>query len=188
MQPALLAGYNGGAWNGDSASGTFTSSAVISGPAGVYGIGYADSADGVVANQPANTVEIRYTVVGDANLDGVVDSADAITMGRNYLIAGRSAWDLGNFNYDNTIDYGDALILQKNFNVVATLTSPAATGGAVVSGSPTSAGTSVIPVLTGDGTRSNVSAVSGGDTGGVVTAIDGPSHKLNVRRKHVRHK
>ena len=57
--------------------------------------------------------------MGDANLDGVVNATDAIQMARNYLIAGRSGWDLGNFNYDSGIDYSDALILQKNFNGVA---------------------------------------------------------------------
>lgn len=123
----LANGYNGGAWNGASGSGgVILSSAAASGPLNTFGVGYADSADGVVAGQPANSIEIRYTVMGDANLDRVVDSTDAILMARNYLVAGKTAWDLGNFNYDGTINYSDALILQKNFNATVTIAAASA--------------------------------------------------------------
>jgi hypothetical protein len=118
---ALKAGFNGGTWNGSAASsnGAVTSTAAAGGPVGTFGVGYADSADGVVLGQPANTVEVRYTVMGDTNLDRVVNSTDAIQMSRNYLVAGRTNWDQGNFNYDTTINFADAQILQKNFNAVA---------------------------------------------------------------------
>ena len=118
---ALQNGFNGGAWNGSSASvgGSITSTAAAGGPAGVFGVGFADSVDGVVSGQPANTVEVRYTVMGDANLDRVVNSTDAVLLGRNYLAAGKSAWDQGNFNFDSTISFADAQILQKNFSAVA---------------------------------------------------------------------
>jgi hypothetical protein len=133
VQQWLVAGYNGGAWNGTpvGSSGAITSSAAAGGPTGVFGIGYADWADGVVNGQPSNTVEIRYTVMGDTNLDRLVNAVDAVTMARNYLIAGKTAWDLGNFNYDATINLSDAMILQKNFNATATGSVVAATVAAV---------------------------------------------------------
>jgi hypothetical protein len=120
---ALQTGFNFGTWNGSGTgpTGSITSTAAATGPTGVYGIGFADSADGAVAAQPANTVEIAYTVMGDTNLDRTVNSTDAITMARNYLITGKSAWDQGNFNYDSTIDINDANILQKNYNQTATI-------------------------------------------------------------------
>ena len=35
-----------------------------------YGIGYADGADGAVAGLPSGEIEIMFTLLGDANLDG----------------------------------------------------------------------------------------------------------------------
>ena len=39
-----------------------------------YGIGYADGADGAVAGLPSGEIEIMFTLLGDANLDGQVNS------------------------------------------------------------------------------------------------------------------
>jgi ELWxxDGT repeat protein/autotransporter-associated beta strand protein len=122
----LTSGYAGGAWNGTSAAGAINSALAAGGPAGLYGIGYADSADGIVSGQPANTVEVRYTVNGDANLDATVDSTDGILLARNYGLA--SDWDRGNFNYDGSINYADALILQKNFNKTSVIAGWSAAG------------------------------------------------------------
>jgi len=55
-------------------------------------------------------------------------------MARNYLIAGKTAWDLGNFNYDSVIDINDAKILQKNYNGVASGSVVASTAAAVNAG------------------------------------------------------
>ncbi len=122
IQQYLTNGYNAGGWNGAASvsTGAITSSAAATGSAGTFGIGYADSADGLVSGQPANTIELRYTLMGDTNLDRIVNSTDSITTARNYLAAGKTAWDLGNFNYDSTIDMSDATLLQKNFNATAT--------------------------------------------------------------------
>jgi ELWxxDGT repeat protein/autotransporter-associated beta strand protein len=120
----LSNGYNGGGWNGVAAagSGAIASASIAGGPDGAFGIGYADWADGIVGGQPANTVEVRYTVMGDSNLDGTVNSIDAILLARNYNT--NTGWDKGNFNYDSTINMSDALILQKNFNVTVVTAAP----------------------------------------------------------------
>jgi len=44
---------------------------------------------------PANTIEVRYMLVGDGNPDRSVDGRDAVTVTRNYMVAGKSAWDQG---------------------------------------------------------------------------------------------
>jgi ELWxxDGT repeat protein len=134
IQQALTSGYNSGAWNGatNATIGTISSSAAASAPAGMYSIGYADSADGVVTGQPANTVEVRFTVAGDTNLDRTVNSTDAIQMARHYLATSSPAWDLGNFNYDTTINLSDATLLQKNFNATASGTATPATVSATL--------------------------------------------------------
>jgi hypothetical protein len=138
---ALTAGYNNGAWNGlASTSGAITSTTAAAGPANTFGIGYADSTDGIVVGQPANTVEVRYTAMGDANLDRTIDSADALLMSRNYMVAGKTAWDQGNFNYDSTINLADAQLLQKNFNMTVTISA--------VSASPTTPSIPTTPPAT----------------------------------------
>jgi CSLREA domain-containing protein len=181
---AITSGYNGGGWNGtpSASNAVITSSTAAAGPAATYGLGYADSADGVIAGQPANSVEIRYTVMGDTNLDRVVNSIDGIQMARNYLIAGKTAWDLGNFNYDSTINLTDAQILQKNYNLIASPTVVSTTTGTgssttgtstpITPQSPTSP---VTPPSTGDTTT------SGGSTG---LPTDPTTAKKHHRKRH----
>ncbi len=70
VRSLLASGYASGAWNG---AGINSSAAAAN---GAYGLGYADGADGVVAGLASGQIEIKYTLYGDANLDGVVNSAD----------------------------------------------------------------------------------------------------------------
>jgi len=181
---ALTNGYNAGGWNGapSASNAVITSSTAAGGPLNTYGLGYADSADGVIPGQPANSVEIRYTVMGDTNLDRVVNSIDGIQMTRNYLIAGRTAWDLGNFNYDSTINLTDAQILQKNYNLIAspTVVSTTTGTGSSTTGTstpitPQSPTTPVTPPSTGDTTT------SGGATG---LPTDPTTDKKHHRKRH----
>jgi hypothetical protein len=122
VRQALAQGYNGGAWNGVATAsvGSIISTAAAGATPGVFGVGFADSADGVVAGQPANTVEVRYTVSGDANLDRVVNLLDANLLRAHFGASGTPAWDAGNFNYDSVIDSGDAITLARNYELTAT--------------------------------------------------------------------
>jgi hypothetical protein len=105
----LASGYNGGAWNG---AGIDSSSAAVNHQ---YAIGYADSADaGNPAGLSTDQIEIKYTLYGDTNLDGVVNSVDFGNMAANFGKSGK-VWDRGDFNYDgvvNSIDFG---FLASNF-------------------------------------------------------------------------
>ena len=78
IQSYLRNGYNGGAWNGTptASTGVITSFAAAGNASHSTAIGYADSADGQGVNTTPNTIELRYTILGDANLDGQVNSAD----------------------------------------------------------------------------------------------------------------
>lgn len=80
-----------------------------------HSVGFADSADQVVAGLPANTVEVKYTVPGDANLDGVVDFSDLVILARNY---GRKTahWDQGDFNYDGSVGFDDLVTLARHYS------------------------------------------------------------------------
>jgi subtilase family serine protease len=160
IQGALAVGYNGGAWNGTAGiNGAITSSTAAGGPLNTFGIGYADSADGIVVGQPANTVEVRYTALGDANLDRTVNSTDAVLMTRNYMIVGATAWDQGNFNYDSAVNFTDAQLLQKNFNTTVTIS--AVSASATTSATASLSTTQVASSPTTASTATSTGSVSG---------------------------
>jgi hypothetical protein len=86
-----------------------------------YGIGYADSADpGNPADLPSGTVEIMFTLLGDANLDGTVNSEDFTPFSHNLGQSGMM-WDDGDFNYDGTVNAEDFTPFSHNLNQSAVL-------------------------------------------------------------------
>ncbi len=103
----LKSGYNGGAWNG---AGIDSSSAAANHS---YGVGYADGADGVVAGLSSGQIEIKYTLYGDANLDGIV-SGDDFTILVGNLGKSVTGWDKGDFNYDGVVSGDDFTLLVGN--------------------------------------------------------------------------
>jgi hypothetical protein len=112
---ALLAtGYNGGAWNG--AGGIITSAPLVVGGL-TYGLGYADGADlqHLATGVPSGSIEIKYTLLGDADLNGIVNGIDFGILAANFN-KGITGWDEGDFDYNNIVnglDFGD---LAANFN------------------------------------------------------------------------
>ena len=111
----LKTGFNGGTWNG--AGGIVSSAAAVT-PG--YGLGYADSADtGNPAGLSSGTLEIKYTLLGDTNLDGVVNAVDFGILAANFN-KGVTGWDKGDFNYDNVVSAVDFGELAANFNKGAT--------------------------------------------------------------------
>ncbi len=104
----LASGYNGGKWNG---LGINSSAAAANSH---YAIGYADSADsGNPAGLASGQIEIKYTLYGDANLDGLV-SGDDFTIVASNLGKSVSAWDEGDFNYDGVVNGDDFTLLVGN--------------------------------------------------------------------------
>jgi alpha-L-arabinofuranosidase len=105
----IISGYHNGRWTGTGITSTAAQSNY-----GSYGIGYADSAD---PNNPAGlapgTVEIMYTLLGDANLDGTVNSED-FTLFSSHLGQSGMSWDEGDFNYDGTVNSEDFTLLSDN--------------------------------------------------------------------------
>jgi autotransporter-associated beta strand protein len=110
----LINGYNGGAWNGTTGGAIITSATTGS----RYGIGYADGADNVVTGLSSGQLEIKYTLYGDANLDGVVSGADFTILAEN-LGKPASAWDQGDFNYDGVVSGADFTLLVSNLGMNA---------------------------------------------------------------------
>jgi len=113
---ALTRGYNNGTWTGTG----ITSSAAAAGGS-TLAVGYGEgNADAGRTSAAPNQVLIKYTLVGDANLDGVVNFTDFATV-LKYFGQGGTDWARGNFTYaanspsiqaTNFTDFADVL---KNF-------------------------------------------------------------------------
>jgi autotransporter-associated beta strand protein len=114
----IKSGYNNGAWNGPG----IISSAARSPTNGLhYGIGYADGNDFVVYGLPSGQIELEYTLLGDANLDGVVNGEDftilVSNLGKSAPTSGGingSGWDKGDFDYDGVVTGNDFTALAAN--------------------------------------------------------------------------
>ena len=119
-------GYNGGAWNGSfgilsSAAASTLGSTLGIESAGSYGKA---SFDGVTV--ASNDVLIKYTWLGDANLDGAVTAADLPSISPT-----GTTWATGDFNYDGVVNADDYALFQlgaaesNGTNILTTLPEPA---------------------------------------------------------------
>ena len=114
----LIAGRNGGAWNG--ASG-IVSSAVAGKAGSTLGDGEASTivgpSGGTFAGQTVDgtTLIVRYTLAGDSNLNRTVDFNDFLALQNGFNQIGRG-FAGGDFDYSGTTDFNDFLSLQNNFN------------------------------------------------------------------------
>jgi hypothetical protein len=108
----IKSGYNGGGWNGP---GIISSAAQTTTNGLSYGLGYADGGDGVVAGLSSGQIEVMYTLLGDANLDGLVNGSDFNILAANFNQS-ITGWDQGDFNYDGAVNAADFNELAANFN------------------------------------------------------------------------
>jgi hypothetical protein len=114
----LIAGRNGGAWNGVSLSGAVSSSLAASTPFGDcvgYGLGSQIGIPSIGSfSIGAGDTLLRYTRDGDVNLDGTVNLADfdrlAAAFGQSNKI-----WIDGDSNYDGVVNLSDFNALAANF-------------------------------------------------------------------------
>jgi len=166
----LASGYNGGAWSGSAAVGIITSAAAAGNLNHNTGIGWADWADGTGVNPRPNTIEWKYTLVGDVNLDGAVNITDVNALVPHYNSTG--SWTGGDFNYDGQVNITDVNALVPNYNTSL---------GSQVLGANVSMNVSA----TGTGEESNVvtAAVYSGGTS-VVEADPLGKRALKNKRRH----
>jgi hypothetical protein len=159
----LQNGYNGGAWNGTptATTGVITSAAAQANPNHNTAIGYADSADGQGINTTAGTIELTYTLYGDANLDHQVNSADLQIL--LFSLNRPGTWDQGDFNYDGQVNSADlqALLFTLNTSLGSQGTPMAIAATAAVTTPSTGASGSdpsprLVPTIHATGTRGSV--------------------------------
>lgn len=102
--------YTGGAWTGD---GITTSMGTTT-----RGLGYGDNSllgytsfGGYAVD--SDSVLIKFTFYGDANLDGVVNLRDLVMFANGWQTG--SLWTEGDFNYDGLVDALDLGLLARNW-------------------------------------------------------------------------
>jgi autotransporter-associated beta strand protein len=108
----IASGYNGGTWTGQ---GIISTTAQTPTNGLLYGVGYADGIDHVVAGLTSGQIEVKYTLLGDANLDGLVNGSDFNILAANFNQS-ITGWDQGDFNYDGLVNASDFNELAANFN------------------------------------------------------------------------
>jgi hypothetical protein len=123
-----VAGYHatGAGNNGDFAGNGITSSNAAADRSKAVGYALASelpsSLNGQFLGQAVdpNAVVVRYTLAGDATLEGAVDFNDLVKLAQNYNVkvsdTTDSWWTHGDFTYDGVTDFNDLVKLAQNYN------------------------------------------------------------------------
>ena len=106
VQSLLTSGYAGGTWTGTGITSSTAAAAIAAGQQPVLSVGWGTDAN--------NNTVIAYTLAGDANLDGSVDSFDLTILLQNYGRSGMD-WAQGDFDYDGVVGFSDLLLLAQNY-------------------------------------------------------------------------
>jgi fibronectin-binding autotransporter adhesin len=132
IRSELISGFNAG---GAKWTGTGITSTLASANPTEFSVGYADGGDATDrANMgvAAGTVEIKYTVAGDANLSGGVDLSDLVIVASDFGDSGAD-WAEGDVNYDGNVDLSDLVIVASNFGASVSSVSAASFSGSFAS-------------------------------------------------------
>ncbi|MCX7424331.1 MAG: PEP-CTERM sorting domain-containing protein [Planctomycetia bacterium] len=95
---------------------TWAQLTALTGGEKLYYLGFDVSPDG--SRMLISTVGAAYELIplmGDANMDDVVDDKDASILGANWQMATGATWKDGDFNYDGAVNDKDAAILAAHW-------------------------------------------------------------------------
>ncbi|HEX3356819.1 MAG TPA: endo-1,4-beta-xylanase [Tepidisphaeraceae bacterium] len=118
------------AWTGKGIISSSAASVAIDGSnlhKTALGFGEASTLDlSTFAGQPITgpAIVVGYTLIGDANLDGVVNLLDLNALASNFG-ATTGTWTAGDFDYNSAVDINDFNSLALNFNASLPASSPA---------------------------------------------------------------
>jgi autotransporter-associated beta strand protein len=116
---AGLASSSGGYWNGPG----INSSAAANDPLAITGLGVIDNFNfgytnlvGVPLNGLSHDVLVRFTVYGDADLNGVLNGVDYGLTDNGAHTPGLTGWFNGDFNYSSVVDATDFFLLDNSYS------------------------------------------------------------------------
>jgi hypothetical protein len=120
MRALLIAGRNAGAWDGDGIQSSSAANVAAASDIHKTAIGYAEAGDLGISSFAGQSIDasaivMRYTYVGDANLDGTVNALDFNALAANFGTG--NSWYKGDFNYDGVTNTLDFAALATNFNL-----------------------------------------------------------------------
>jgi hypothetical protein len=122
----IASGYDFGAWDGSGvitsmpAAAAGTTTLGIATGAALFGLGPTQAGAWSGESITGNSVLVKYTYAGDANLDGVIDGGDYGVIDNFVQVSGAYGYFNGDFNYDGVIDGGDYGIIDNNVQAQGT--------------------------------------------------------------------
>jgi hypothetical protein len=75
---------------------------------------------------PAGQEEVRFTLLGDTNLDGVVNVSDLANLAANFGVTSGAVWINGDMDYNGNVNVADLADLSANFGSALPATAVAA--------------------------------------------------------------
>jgi autotransporter-associated beta strand protein len=128
----LKSGYALGTWAGSGIASGSAAAVALNPTIHKTALGYAEASALGISTFAGQSVDddaivVRYTLQGDANLDGTVNALDFNAVASNFGSA--APWNGGDFNYDGTVNAQDFTAIGQNFGLTV---SPAPALGALV--------------------------------------------------------
>jgi hypothetical protein len=114
LRQQIALGFAGGSWSGDGIASSLAATTPLADALGIAEVSQLGVTSFLGAPVDGTTVVIRYTLCGDANLDGAVTLTDFNLLAANFGQANKSWFD-GDFNYDGAVDLIDFNVLAENF-------------------------------------------------------------------------
>jgi fibronectin-binding autotransporter adhesin len=131
----LAKGYAGGTWTGMGITSSTAAAGVAAASSPLLSVGYADGNVDSGTTAAANQVLVKFTLAGDALLNGTVNFNDLDVVGQHLNTTGND-WAEGNFTYDpnGAVTFNDLDIIGQNLNTAlgALGSSAIASGGTTV--------------------------------------------------------
>jgi len=122
LRADIIAGRNGGAWDGTTG---ITSSVAAADTR--FGVGY-------VIDGTSGSASVAWAALGDSNLDGLWNFDDILALFPNYNADGSFTWQEGDFTYDSLVNFDDILALFPNYGGPDSLTAGFSGSGFSASG------------------------------------------------------
>jgi hypothetical protein len=113
VRAEIINGFNDFNWNGNGITSSIAAADAATGEpyGGLSAVGYADNNDLGRSDLPNNSVLVRFTLYGDADLNGVVDLNDYDDWLYGYQggtdAAGGVSWSIGDFAYTGHVTLED---------------------------------------------------------------------------------